>query len=146
MSSKLALDVQHVNMSLQLDAAPYRQLWGRGVTRIEIYNEPDLDNDFQLADGSFNHALWVDTITLRSRAIQDTKHCFADLNAESSVNLVPDIQVGAYAKTTYGGGNLGQPGVQARRKTFATSPDHTWQNFQTYSYHSYGERAHYLHT
>lgn len=120
-----------------------RYLWVRGVTRIELYNEPDLDNDFQNADGSFKKALWVDTIALRSRAIQDL---YADMNQEDSTgpDLQPNIHVGAYAKTTYNGGKMGQPGVQAMHQTFATgatasSTNASWFNFQTYSYHSYGE-------
>lgn len=119
-----------------------RYLYVRGITRIEHYNEPDLDNDFQNADGTFKNALWVDTIALRSRAIQDL---YSDMNQEagSSLGLVPNIHVGAYAKTTYGSTTLGQPGVQAVHQTFATgaSTNASWFNFQTYSYHSYGQWA-----
>lgn len=120
-----------------------RYLWIRGVTRIELYNEPDLDNDFALpgTTGGFNNALWVDAMAVRSCAIQDL---YADLNREDSIlpDLTPDVHVGAHAKTTYGGGNMGQPAVQAMHQTFATgvNPDPAWFNLQTYSYHSYGER------
>jgi hypothetical protein len=89
--------------------------------------------------GAFLADLWVDTIALRSRAIKDL---YADMNAENGKNLVPNIMYGAYAKTTYDDGKLGQPGVQAMHKTFGVSgsaSNASWFNFQTYSYHSYGE-------
>lgn len=43
----------------------------RGIKAIELYNEPDLDNDFVNTDGSFKVAQWLDTMALRSRAIQE---------------------------------------------------------------------------
>jgi hypothetical protein len=118
-----------------------RFLYKRGITRIELYNEPDLDANFVNTDGSFKNNLWVDQMALRSRAIQDL---YSDMNAEgaTSPGLLPDIHVGAYAKTQYGGGNMGQPAVQAVHTTFAkaVNPDPTWQNWHTYSYHSYGKK------
>jgi hypothetical protein len=64
------------------------------------------------------------------------------MNAETGgADLTPNINVGAFAKTTYDGGNLGQPSVQARRGTFPTGDNAAWSNLNTYSYHSYGERA-----
>lgn len=148
----------------------------------------DLDNDYQNADGTFKSAAWVDTMKLRSRAIQDAyagacvagaapvggvaatcqellpcEHApralphappllpatppplltCADLNAENPAQpaRIPNVHVGAFAKTTYGGGNLGQPSLQAQHGTFARGPsaDPAWRNLQTYSYHSYSQ-------
>lgn len=115
-----------------------RYLWVRGINRIELYNEPDLDNDFDLGT-SFNNPLWVDTYMLRSRAIQDL---FADMNTENSgLDYLPNVHVGAFAKTQYNEGKMGQPAVQAIHRTFASgvSPNPAWFNMHTYSYHSYGE-------
>lgn len=117
-----------------------RYLWLRGITRIELYNEPDLDNDYILTSGAFDEVKWLDHMRVRARAIQDA---FADLNAESPARpaLLPDIHVGAFAKTQYNGGKLGQPSVQALHRTFAAAadPDPAWSNFNTYTYHSYGQ-------
>lgn len=52
--------------------------------------------------------------------------------------LTPNVHVGAFAKTTYGSGKLGQPTVQALRKPFGRADNSTWSNLHTYSYHSYG--------
>jgi hypothetical protein len=48
-----------------------RYLWVRNITRLELYNEPDLDSNFDLTTTTFNIPLWVDTYKLRSRAIQN---------------------------------------------------------------------------
>ena len=120
---------------------PRRYLWVRGINRLELYNEPDLDSAFAVTGGGYNASLWVDTLALRSRAIQDL---YADMNADAAYAayppLTPVIHVGAFAKTTYGGGMLGQPTVLAQHQTFAAAanPDPSWKNLQTYSYHSYG--------
>lgn len=114
-------------------------LWRRSITRIELYNEPDLDNDFQPTSTTFNKPLWADVIAVRSRAIQDL---YSDMNAQDSSqpDLTPDIHVGAYAKTTYDDVTLGKPGVQAQHVCYGgANPDPAWYNFKTYSYHSYGK-------
>lgn len=115
-----------------------RYLYLRNITSIELYNEPDLDDSFTNADGSYSAALWIDIMAVRSRAIQDL---YSDMNKETGGSLTPDIHVGAFAKTTYNNGKLGQPTVQAMHKTFAAAadPDPAWSNFKTYSYHSYGQ-------
>ena len=57
--------------------------------------------------------------------------------------LLPQITVGAYAKTQYNEGKMGQPAVQAIHNTFAQAinPDPAFTAFTTYSYHSYGENG-----
>lgn len=109
----------------------------RGISRIEPYNEPDLDSRIQTATG-FNTELWLDQLVLRSRAIQDA---YADYNADTGKSLSPSVTAGAFAKTTYAGGNLGAPTVQATHRTFADAarpnPDPSWRLFDTFSYHSY---------
>lgn len=68
-----------------------------------------------------------------------------DLNAENPTRPanIPLVHVGAFAKTQYAGGNLGQPTLQAQHTTFsrAPNPDPAWKNLPIYSYHSYGACA-----
>lgn len=124
---------------MRLLCCVHRFLYQYGITRIELYNEPDLDSKFTSGSG-YNVQLWLDVYTLRARAIQEL---FADMNlANGGPGLTPDVHAGAYAKTTYNEGKLGQPAVQAMHTKFgSTSPNPAWFNMQTYSYHSYGEQS-----
>ena len=105
------------------------------MRRIEVYNEPELDNDFQATSTTYKTDLWLETMALRSAAVQ---HAYADLSAEQPARageagrrcgafakvgaaemaagvcvvppaqaVTPDIHVGAFTKV---GGRLCQGG------------------------------------
>jgi hypothetical protein len=115
----------------------HRYYWLRGVTRFEVYNEPDLVTSL-----STDQQLWLDQYRIRSKALQDV---YEDLNNGAATPLQCMIGVGAFAKTTYDPfslGNMGGETVRARGLAAnGLALPSSGTHMQAYSYHSYGEQS-----
>ena len=110
--------------------------WNKGISFIEYYNEPDV----QLG-ATMNYQQYLQYYLIRALSIQNL---FADMNAANPTNQVPvNVVASAFAKATYGGDvtqYLGDVTVNNNNFMFPSSNGTVpgWQNFQTFSYHTYG--------
>lgn len=110
--------------------------WEKDISLIEYYNEPDV----QLG-ATMNAQQYLQYYLIRALSIQNL---YADMNAANPSNQVPvNVVASAFAKATYGGDPtqyLGDITVNNNNFMFPSSNGTVpgWQNFQTYSYHTYG--------
>jgi len=128
--------------------------WTRGVTRIEYWNEPDLNAN------CINGSTWIEHVTLRSKAIHDA---FADFNADVvaairtcpvglTCPIYPSVVASAFASGNFGstavaasipvGGPFAYQTYSAQHLLFPPSDNvsnASWFNAQIMSWHSYGE-------
>jgi hypothetical protein len=101
----------------------------RGITQIELYNEPDK------GPGCMNGDKWVDDIRIRSRAMQDA---FEDHNKnDDGADLTPFLigpTTTAYWRTAYSA-----PMFKNMHTPFPDNvEDPNFTLFHAYSYHKYG--------
>jgi len=104
--------------------------WGytRGVTRFEIYNEPELIT-------CITPNIWLDQMTIRSTAIRDA---FNDYNDDFNGDIAPIVFVAPFARFGYPNG-LNQLSAQNRYRQFPPDlPPSTQSLWDVVSYHDYG--------
>jgi hypothetical protein len=132
-------------------------LWKRGVTRIEVHNEPDLSGNNAclnpaIVGGAYADRYWVDYYTLRSRGVQEA---YADLNADAasgavacpalagvSCPITPRLMASAFAggSVSLAQGAFSGLSVANEHSLFGTGNVTTgYSNMQALSFHSYGK-------
>lgn len=128
--------------------------WKHGVTRIEYWNEPDLNA------ACINGSTWIEHVTLRSKAIHEA---FADFNADVvaairtcpvglTCPIMPSVVASAFASGSFGttavaasipvGGPFAFQTYSAQHTLFPPSAgvsNASWFNAQIFSWHSYGK-------
>ena len=100
-----------------------------GVTSINIYNEPDKDDDCTDA------VRWPDHLRIRSTALQ---HAYADYNQVAGTSLVPSLHAPTSAATF--DPDFGSASLNSLHIPFpGTDPIDGFTSFQIYDFHDYGK-------
>jgi len=129
----------------KLRYAVSRWAWVRGISDIEVWNEPDASSNTCVTSST-----WIDMYTLSSLAIQNA---YRDFNRDYSNNLLncllppcpaaPRIFASAFASRTFSGsgfyGNITVLNEHTIFPPYATVRNLSWYNLQGYSYHNYGK-------
>ena len=95
----------------------------QGITKIELYNEPDKDADCMDAER------WRDDVRIKSDAVQNA---FADVMPERQPELIAPATAASFS-TNYGSEIFNYMHVPF----LADGPDENWRLFDSYSYHAY---------
>ena len=115
--------------------------WSKQISLIEYYNEPDLQLGVTM-----NYLQYLQYDLIRSLSIQNL---YSDMNAANPTSQVPvNVVASAFARSTFGGNNTRYLGDITVDNNYFMFPDSNgtvpgWQNFNTYSYHTYGASGNY---
>lgn len=105
-----------------------RWLAERNITHIELYNEPDKDDD------CITPAIWEDDVRIRSMALQDA---FADHNAVYGTDMKPRLIAGTLS--VYWREAFSEPLFRLMHTPFPGNKQNpNFTLFQDYSFHRYG--------